>query len=69
MQVFTSFFILFVFTSLSTSNAGVYLNKPDDFNPKAETVGCCLLHYQDKALLLHRQNYKAEGQPLGITWR
>jgi 8-oxo-dGTP pyrophosphatase MutT (NUDIX family) len=51
------------FTSL---NAGVYLEKPNNFNPKAAIVGCCYLHYQDKILLLHRQDSKAEGNHWGI---
>jgi 8-oxo-dGTP pyrophosphatase MutT (NUDIX family) len=45
---------------------GVYLEKPDDFNPKYSVVGCCYLHYQDKILLLHRRDNKAEGNRWGI---
>jgi len=44
----------------------IYLEKPEDFNPKAETVGCCFLHHQDKILLLHRQDFKSEGNRWGI---
>jgi 8-oxo-dGTP pyrophosphatase MutT (NUDIX family) len=58
-------FILFVLLASSLS-ASVYLEKPADFNPKAEIVGCCYLHYQDKILLLHRQDFKSEGNRWGI---
>lgn len=58
-------YILALFLTLSL-HAGVYLEKPEHFNPKAAVVGCCYLHYQDKILLLHRQDYKAEGNLWGI---
>ncbi len=51
---------------LTTLNAGIYLEKPDNFNPKAAIIGCCYLHYQDKILLLHRQDASAEGNHWGI---
>lgn len=57
------FFASLVFTSL---NAGIYLEKPEGFNPKFEVVGCCFLHYQDKILLMHRQDFKPEGNRWGI---
>lgn len=57
------FFVIPFFTAL---NAGIYLEKPADFNPKFEVVGCCFLHYQDKILLLHRQDFKPEGNRWGI---
>ena len=47
-------------------HAGVYLEKPEHFHPKAAIVGCCYLHYQDKILLLHRHDNKAEGNRWGI---
>ncbi len=47
-------------------HAGVYLEKPEHFHPKAAVVGCCYLHYQDKILLLHRQDGKSEGNRWGI---
>lgn len=56
----------FVFFLQSVACAGIYLEKPVDFHPKAATVGCCFLHYQDKILLLHRQDGKAEGNRWGI---
>jgi 8-oxo-dGTP pyrophosphatase MutT (NUDIX family) len=46
--------------------AGIYLEKPADFHQKAAIVGCCFLHYQDKILLLHRQDAKPEGNRWGI---
>jgi 8-oxo-dGTP pyrophosphatase MutT (NUDIX family) len=61
--------ILFVFVALVFSpllNAGIYLEKPDHFNPRAAVIGCCYLHYQDKILLLHRQDDTAEGNRWGI---
>lgn len=63
MHYFTFLFLLFSYTSL---NAGIYLEKPVDFHPKPAIVGCCYLHYQDKILLLHRQDTKAEGNRWGI---
>lgn len=47
-------------------HGGIYLEKPPGFNTKAGVVGCCYLHYQDKILLLHRQDLKAEGNRWGI---
>jgi 8-oxo-dGTP pyrophosphatase MutT (NUDIX family) len=47
-------------------HGGVYLEKPADFNPKYSVVACCYLHYQDKILLLHRRDNKAEGNRWGI---
>lgn len=64
MQYFkVLFFISALFTALQ---AGIYLEKPVDFHPKAAIVGCCFLHYQDKILLLHRQDTKPEGNRWGI---
>ena len=63
IQFFLTIVALPFFGSL---NAGVYLEKPDSFNPKAAIVGCCYLHYQDKILLLHRHDNKAEGNRWGI---
>jgi len=56
--------ILFLF-SLSLQ-AGIYMEKPPHFHPKFAIVGCCYLHYQDKILLLHRQDAKPEGNCWGI---
>jgi 8-oxo-dGTP pyrophosphatase MutT (NUDIX family) len=61
MKIVSLFLLL-----ISSVSASVYLEKPADFNPKAEIVGCCYLHFQDKILLLHRQDYKAEGNRWGI---
>lgn len=66
MRQFTILFTFIISTILCTLNAGIYLEKPADFNQKAERVGCCFLHYQDKILLLHRQDSKAEGNRWGI---
>lgn len=51
---------------LQNLSAGIYLEKPADFHSKAAVVGCCFMHHQDKILLLHRQNGKAEGNRWGI---
>lgn len=56
---------LFLFAG-ATLNAGVYLEKPEGFNPKSAVVGCCFIHYKDKILILHRQDYNAEGNRWGI---
>ncbi|MES2345393.1 MAG: NUDIX hydrolase [Chlamydiota bacterium] len=51
---------------LPTLHAGIYLEKPANFHPKAAVIGCCYLHYQDKILLVHRQDSTAEGNRWGI---
>lgn len=51
---------------LQNLSAGIYLEKPTDFHSKAAVVGCCFIHFQDKILLLHRQDGKAEGNRWGI---
>ena len=63
-RMITGLFLLFLLTS--HLDGGVYLEKPEDFNPKYTVVGCCYLHYQDKILLLHRRDNKAEGNRWGI---
>ena len=65
MQLLKIFIITMAILTTSL-NAGIYLEKPIHFNPKAAVVGCCYLHYQDKILLLHRQDFKAEGNRWGI---
>ena len=62
MKFFCFMFIIFC----SFLDAGIYLEKPDDFHPKPAMVGCCFLHYQDKILILHRQDCKHEGNHWGI---
>lgn len=56
----------FFFFITSFLHAGIYLEKPEHFHHKPAIVGCCYLHYQDKILLLHRQDSKAEGNRWGI---
>ncbi len=46
-------------------NATVYLKKPEDFQPKAEIVGC-FLEYDDKILMLHRQEHCVQGNCWGV---
>ena len=43
----------------------IYLEKPNEFNHKIEVVGC-FLEYEDKILLLHRQDHKSQGNLWGI---
>lgn len=46
-------------------NGAIYLEKPNNFNPKIEVVGC-FLEYEDKILLLHRQEHTSQGNLWGI---
>jgi len=46
MQPIKFFLIIAALIFLPSLNAGIYLEKPDNFNPKAAIVGCCYLHYQ-----------------------
>lgn len=46
-------------------NGTIYLEKPKDFQPKIEVVGC-FLEYEDKILLLHRQEHTSQGNLWGI---
>ncbi|MBU0469949.1 MAG: NUDIX hydrolase [Nanoarchaeota archaeon] len=39
--------------------------EPESFNPKIEVVSC-LLEYGNEILLLHRQDYKNEGDKWGL---
>jgi 8-oxo-dGTP diphosphatase len=43
----------------------IYLEKPKDFDPKIEVIGC-FLEYEDKILLLHRQDHSSQGNLWGI---
>ena len=47
-------FLLFINCSLG---ATIYLEKPAEFNPRFE-IAACYLEYQDKILILHRQENK-----------
>ncbi len=61
------FSCLFVLVAVCLKlQAGIYLEKPEGFNPKFEVVGCCFLQYQDKIFLLHIQDFKPEGNRWGI---
>lgn len=66
MNFFKCICLVFTVLSFTSLNAGIYLEKPENFNPKCAVVGCCFLHYQDKILLLHRQDFKPEGNRWGI---
>lgn len=63
MKFFT---LLLLVLGMGPLHAVVFLEKPADFHPKAAVIGCCYLHYQDKILLLHRQDNKHEGNRWGI---
>ncbi len=43
----------------------VYLIKPENFQSKVE-ITACFLEYQDKILLLHRQDHQSQGNLWGI---
>lgn len=43
----------------------IYTEKPIDFKPKLEVVGC-FVEYQDTFLMLHRQSHKPEPDVWGI---
>ena len=43
----------------------VYKEKPKQFNSKFEIVGC-FCEFQDKILLLHRQDHKPQGNTWGL---
>lgn len=43
----------------------IFKNVPENFNPKFEAVGC-FLECDGKILLLHRQDYKSEGNTWGL---
>ena len=65
MHFFYCVFCFFVLIVDSPLRAGIFLEKPCDFQAKAEIVGC-FLHDKDKILILHRQDTKAEGNHWGI---
>ena len=43
----------------------IYKEKPDNFNPILEAVGC-YVRYKGKILLLHRQDHRPEGNTWGL---
>jgi 8-oxo-dGTP diphosphatase len=43
----------------------IYLAKPENFQPKIE-VSACFLEYEDKILILHRQEHTSQGNLWGI---
>ena len=43
----------------------VFFEEPQDFHPKCVVVGC-FLEYQDKILLLHRQDHTCFGNQWGV---
>ncbi len=56
---------LFLLTLPICLNAGVYLERPEGFQPKAEIVGC-FLEYGNQILMLHRQEHCVQGNSWGI---
>lgn len=46
------------------SEGTLYFEKPLDFKPTIEASGC-FVQYEDKILLLHRQDHKPEGNSWG----
>lgn len=43
----------------------IYLVEPEVFQPKIEVIGC-FLEFEDKILLLHRQDHTSQGNLWGI---
>jgi len=43
----------------------IYIEKPKNFNPKFEVVSC-FIEYHGKILLLHRQDFKPQGNTWGL---
>jgi len=43
----------------------IYKERPKNFNPKFEVVGC-FMEYNGEILLLHRQDHKPEGNTWGV---
>lgn len=43
----------------------IFIEVPEDFNPRIEVVGC-FLEFGEKFLLLHRQENKSQGNTWGI---
>ncbi len=43
----------------------IYKERPQDFNPKFNVVSC-FMEYDGKILLLHRQDYKPQGNTWGV---
>lgn len=64
-------FLRFVFAILllgiipSLCDATLHLQKPKDFNPTIKAAGC-LLDYEGKFLILHRQDHKPQGDLWGF---
>lgn len=65
--MFFHYFFRFIFILLVPFllNGTVYLEKPLEFLPKIEVVGCFLEH-DDQILLLHRQDHVSQGNLWGI---
>lgn len=57
--------LVFMLLFIRLLDATIYFEPPNDFNPKFEVVGC-FLEYEDKILLLHRQDLKSQGNLWGI---
>lgn len=55
--------LLITFFSPFLLAATLYLEPPEDFSPSVEAAGC-FIEYEDKVLMLHRQDDK----PHGNTW-
>lgn len=57
--------LLFFCMIYASLGAEIFFDRPDDFNPKMEVVGC-FLEYEDQILLLHRQDHTSQGNLWGI---
>ena len=43
----------------------IFIDKPNDFNPKFK-VASSFIEHKGKILLLHRQNHKPQGNTWGV---
>jgi 8-oxo-dGTP diphosphatase len=43
----------------------IFLKKPENFNPAKENVGC-FVEYDGEIILLHRQDFRPEGDTWGL---
>ena len=65
MQIYQIVTIFYLLVMPILLNGTIYIEKPNEFNPKIEIIGC-FLEYGDKILLLHRQDHTSQGNLWGI---
>lgn len=65
LRLIKNFFIIAIAIVPGFLAGTLYYEKPADFNPSIET-SICFIQYEDKFLMLHRQDYKPEGNTWGV---